>query len=328
VKKESPQAKKTMSLFPSTGTSVIMAADDVNLDSATVRDVVAAIAAMTGQEGVYCSSHYLGHDLFSGSAIEIGDCVNQESREKLCCWCFQLVEFLGFSRETVWVAFSCLDRFLSTPRGEAYLASKEKFQLATVTCLYIAIKIHETFELDVELIVQMGKGLYTARDILKTESDILLGLDWRLNPATPHDFFRRILSLMPASVTEKDKSALMVLAKAQLDLATLNYNLSIEARPSIVAAAILMNSVDVATTISDSSRYHSKATIKVLVDTLEKQRAIIACRRILLVIIGGGRVADPVVEDSTEEQEDAMAGRRFSKRGKTSNASDFRALCA
>ena len=309
--------------FMTVSTSIMKEPQSDDTFTHHVIDASDVLEALLDIEVFYSTKPYLRPN----SSLILGENVDQDSREILCCWCFQMVDFFRFSRETVYIAFSCLDRFLSSTQGQIYLKNKEKFQLATVTCLYSAIKVHEAMELDVDLLVGLGKGLYSAAEILSTELEIAISLDWRLNPATPHAFVRNIIAMMPRCVSEENKSTILSLAMTQLDLATMNFALSINSKPSTVATSIVLNALHLAKTISRPDKNKAKKAIEAIANTKKERQAITACIQNLQILLGGGKVictSSEVYEENTNNLTDY----RPKKKVKALHKTDLRAPCA
>jgi hypothetical protein len=66
-------------------------------------------------------------------------------RLKMVQWCYQVIDFVELSRDTVFIAISYLDRFFSTStqRAKQVLENRKEYQLAVMTCLFMAIKLFE-----------------------------------------------------------------------------------------------------------------------------------------------------------------------------------------
>ena len=94
--------------------------------------------------------------------------INDVWREKICEWCYQVVDHFDFSREVVGVCMSFLDRYLSTRR-----VNKKIFQLAAMTCLYIAIKLYEPSTLKISSLIGLSRGFFTDEHIVAMEQSIL-----------------------------------------------------------------------------------------------------------------------------------------------------------
>ena len=127
--------------------------------------------------------------------------VDESSRNAMLKWLCQISDALSLNRDTVGLAMSLLDRFLSTNTESAKLAlgDKHKFQLASITTYYIAVKVNEPVALGLDMLVQLCRGFYEQSAIMKMENDILICLEWRISAPTPLDFMRHILALLPST---------------------------------------------------------------------------------------------------------------------------------
>jgi len=140
------------------------------------------------------------------AAASSTETVNEAWRQKLCEWCFQVVDHFNFDREAVSFALDYLDRVVAINTQLTREAlPKRKFQLLTVTSLYMAIKIHgETDEADgprrklrLDAFVELSRGFFSADAIQEMESKILDLLKWRVNPPSFLRFISSFLGLCP-----------------------------------------------------------------------------------------------------------------------------------
>ena len=206
------------------------------------------LKAMCRQEatGSYTKRDFLHQDVpvtsLSRNALHIG--IDVECRDKMCEWSYQIVDFCSFSRESVEIAMSYLDRFLLTRIGSAVLEDRNIYQLASMTALYTAIKIHERQALNPKVVSQLSRGAYTVEQIEEMETVILTALDWRMNPPTSVSFVREFMTIIPHDVVPAGaREIVLELAKAQTELAVSSYSLM--ATPaSMIAYCALVNALD------------------------------------------------------------------------------------
>eukprot|EP00934_Nitzschia_sp_Nitz4_P005898 Nitzschia sp. Nitz4//scaffold5_size260463//225655//226638//NITZ4_001021-RA/size260463-processed-gene-0.403-mRNA-1//-1//CDS//3329555457//5888//frame0 len=170
--------------------------------------------------------------------------VDPECRFRMSEWCFQIVDFCSFKRETVAIAMSCLDRFVASPSGRDAYLDRSKFQLASMVALYSAVKIHEHEAMDPGLMATLSRGAFTAPQIEEMEARILSAIEFRVNPPTSLAFCNHFLDLIPSHVVDfQSRDTVMELAKFQTEIAVSDVDLMC-AKPSTVALAALMNSFD------------------------------------------------------------------------------------
>lgn len=131
--------------------------------------------------------------------------VDEPCRRAIVDWCFIVADSFDLSRETVGIAMSILDRYLSSDgegKSAEALQSKQIFQLVAITSFYMAVKINEPVQLGIEMIVKVCRGFYTGSTIAATEQDVLYSLEWRvcISTTTPMEYVRHFLELLPGSV--------------------------------------------------------------------------------------------------------------------------------
>ena len=163
-----------------------------------------------------------------------------ESRRRMMIFYYDLVEKVGSSRETVEIAVSFLDRFLAAPIvGPQALANKRLFQLMATTCIYTAVKIHETQAIAPSLLADLSQGVFTAQDIEEMESLLLQTLRWRLNPPTSAAFVRLYLDLVPDKLLSRElKSIAYTLAEYQTEYALTDERLFYERKAAVAYWAV------------------------------------------------------------------------------------------
>lgn len=174
---------------------------------------------------------------------DIQTCMN--NRSKMSQWCMTLMDACQLQRETVSIAFSSLDRFLATDQGVECIEDSTTFQLACMTSLYSAIKIHEEKALSPETLSHISRGFYSKDDMEEMEWTMLQALQWRVNAPTPLAFCREFLNLIPDhEMDQKTKDHVLSLAKIQTELAVSNYSF-VATKPSSIGFAALTNAMDV-----------------------------------------------------------------------------------
>jgi len=121
------------------------------------------------------------------------------------CKAFRIEEY----SRVLAVAFSILDRYLAIELLERdsrddfyrdFAVSKEEFQLLCMVSMCIAAKNllpSNRNKLTFKTMVEMAQGFYSEEDMKSTELEILLALDWHVNPPTVMDYCTVYLSLFP-----------------------------------------------------------------------------------------------------------------------------------
>jgi hypothetical protein len=206
------------------------------------------IQAMRKQESSYLCKDYMFNPSSLGSSktqVSSDDVssklVDQQCRVLMCHWSYQLIDQCSLHRETVAIAMSYIDRFLCTKEGRDILKSRRKYQLACVSCLFVAIKIHEDTAVSAKLLASISRGMHTAEQIEEMELKLLSGLDWRVHPPTSLSFVQKYMSLL--ALKKNQEEAVFELAKFQTEVAVQEYPF-VTFRPSEIAFCAIMNALD------------------------------------------------------------------------------------
>jgi Cyclin, N-terminal domain/Cyclin, C-terminal domain len=210
-------------------------------------DIASTLEVMHLQEASYRCHDYLTCRPTSLKRPQAGITsppVDAECRFKMVEWCYQVVDFCKFSRETVAIAMSYLDRYMSTETGLPALYDRTVFQLAAMTCLYMAIKIHEPEAMEPRIVAQLSRGVYTEQQVTDVELEILDAIQWRMNPPTALSFINNFLALVPEStMSQSDRDTVYSAAKFQIELAVHEYSL-VTVDESTLAFAAVMNALE------------------------------------------------------------------------------------
>jgi len=203
---------------------------------------------MRKQESSYLCKDYMVNAHSSGSSktqVSAKDVpskfIDQQCRVLMCHWSYQLIDQCNLHRETVAIAMSYIDRFLCTKEGQNILKSRRKYQLACVSCLFIAIKLNEDTAVSAQLLASISRGMHTAKQIEEMELKLLAGLDWLLHPPTSLSFVQKYLRLM--ALDKSREEAVFELAKFQTEVAVQEYAF-VTSCPSEIAFCAIMNALD------------------------------------------------------------------------------------
>eukprot|EP00984_Skeletonema_dohrnii_P038447 scaffold41690_cov167-Skeletonema_dohrnii-CCMP3373.AAC.2 len=184
--------------------------DILSRDTVTVADTLAAMIKREEEQLTTSSWHEDGYLDPSDPTM-----ITADDRKKLVDWCYQFVDHCQLSRVTVASAMEMVDRFLSITSTSACISNsadanattigavsdgalrdQSKFQLLTVTALYVAIKVNERVAISSDLFAEMCSQVYTVQEIEDMECVLLSGLSWRCHAPTAHDVGLSILSLI------------------------------------------------------------------------------------------------------------------------------------
>lgn len=172
---------------------------------------------------------------------------HRKSRSAMCTWSQQLTDITKLSRLAVSRSMDYLDRFIASghERAQRALFDKREYQLASMTSLYIAIKLHEPLAIDSSLLAEISAGCYTAKEIVDMESDILQALEWRVNGPTAQEFVCHLLAMLNPEGYYYNLDTLgsfLDAATFQCELAATDYDLSM-CNPSVVAVGSILKSL-------------------------------------------------------------------------------------
>mmetsp|Transcript_20993 Transcript_20993/g.58110 ORF Transcript_20993/g.58110 Transcript_20993/m.58110 type:complete len:346 (+) Transcript_20993:102-1139(+) len=218
------------------------------------------LAAMCRQETHYVAQDYLFHQQQQEMTVNgpqhaaaAAVVVDMDCRTKMAQWCYKVIDFCNFDRETVAIAMNTLDRFMNNHHAstQACLTDRRQYQLAAMTSLYQAVKIHEPEAMDPALIAKISHGTYTVAEIEAMEVQLLMGVAWRVNTPTTLAFARLLLELLSNGQSENDDEGLLDefaletvyhLVKIQSEAAVMEYDF-MAIPPSVVAYAAIHNAL-------------------------------------------------------------------------------------
>ena len=168
--------------------------------------------------------------------------IDELYRTKMLTWILQVLDFCKFKRETVVIAMSYLDLFLSsgTPRAMDAIKNRKEYQLASMTTLYMAIKLYEPVGIDTNALALLSRNTYEAKDFARMEFDILCALKWRVHGPTVLTFLEYFMAIISPRPMRKNTGldTLIHICKQYIEL-TLGDYYFVTKKPSTVAIAVL-----------------------------------------------------------------------------------------
>jgi hypothetical protein len=172
--------------------------------------------------------------------------ISDLDRHQLCQWAYSILSACSFDESIGPLAFSYFDRFLSSqhPRAKLAMTSRHEFQLVFVTALVLALKVQCGMNVELDFVCErICSDLYSEEELIETEKQMLMGLGWRLNGPTSHDFIEYFVELLP----EQDdlqalKSFLAQDAKNRASSAIMDYA-QVFRLPSTIAFASLVEAM-------------------------------------------------------------------------------------
>jgi hypothetical protein len=168
-------------------------------------------------------------------------------REKICDWCYSLIDYFNYDREYVFVTMNFLDRYVMKRQVDS-----KTYQLAAITSLFIVIKINEprsyystTPQLDITSFVKLSQNKFDAKTILSMEREILETLEWHLFPPTPNKFIGHLSNLViPQSNSCDALQELKEVARFLTELIVCDY-FFVTHKPSTISIASMLHAIDV-----------------------------------------------------------------------------------
>jgi len=209
------------------------------LNQLLLDDLSDRFSALKGQESTYSSDDYIAR-IAKESCDDSKKLVDAKCRQTMAAWAYKILGFCKASPDTCSAVMSNLDRFLSTERGIFALKDRRWFQLAVMCSLHLAIKIHDSERLEMSAILQLGRGSFTADEVVLMEEEILYALDWRVCPPTPYAYLEVLIELVPETPT---KQILFNNARKQIHKSVPHYRFS-TASQSLLAIAAMLNAID------------------------------------------------------------------------------------
>ncbi|OEL36241.1 Cyclin-A3-2 [Dichanthelium oligosanthes] len=158
--------------------------------------------------------------------------VTANMRTILVDWLVEVAEEYKLVADTLYLAISYVDRFLS-----ANVLSRDKLQLLGVAAMLIAAKYEEISPPHAEDFCYITDNTYTKQELVKMESDILKLLEFELGNPTIKTFLRRFTR---SAHEDKKRSILLMefLGSYLAELSLLDYG-CLRFLPSVVAASVM-----------------------------------------------------------------------------------------
>ncbi|XP_050265899.1 putative cyclin-A3-1 isoform X1 [Quercus robur] len=158
--------------------------------------------------------------------------VTANMRGVLVDWLVEVAEEYKLLPDTLYLAISYIDRFLSLN-----VVHKQKLQLLGVSSMLIASKYEEITAPDVGDFCYITDNTYPKEEVVKMEADILKSLKFEMGNPTVKTFLRRFTSV--AQTNNKSPNLQLEFLGYYLgELSLLDYN-CVKFLPSLVAASVI-----------------------------------------------------------------------------------------
>jgi hypothetical protein len=172
--------------------------------------------------------------------------IDQQCRDSMVDWCCHVCKTFRLSSEVVEIAMDILGRFLVTLSGRAALQNAQVFQLAGISCLFMASKIYGLLELTPDDLCTLAKIVCTEKNIVQMEWNICAALQFHVIRApTSFGFIDTFLNLVPMGqpqqlLTEKRRELAKYLCHFQAREAVKKYQF-VGVPASIIAFCSVVN---------------------------------------------------------------------------------------
>jgi len=154
-------------------------------------------------------------------------------RHRLVSWCVDLTRKLELLPETTYMTISILDRYFEI----VVVKHQSHVQLVALGALLVASKYEEIYPPDVNDLIAYSENVYSRRDILRMEIDILDKLDFSLGRPIPPAFLRRFSRAAHCDLKMHS------IAKFLMEISLPEYECA-HWKPSLLAAAALFTTVN------------------------------------------------------------------------------------
>lgn len=220
---------------------------------------------ITMNSNLYCPSGMSTSTASSCSGI------NEMWREKISEWCYQVVDHFDYNRQVVSIAMNYLDRYLALRP-----VNRKIFQLAAMTCLFLAIKLNETRPLSLPAFLSLSRGYFQAEHVLKMEHAILRALQWRMNPPIALVQAKHLMFVLPRHVQRK--SEILEITRFLTEITVCDY-FFVSKKLSTVALAALYSAFDIIGTscISEADKNYFKCEVRRLTTLESVTDDVLAC---------------------------------------------------
>ena len=142
----------------------------------------------------------------------------------------------GLSVVTTLLAVKYLDRFLGSNRFDVRPVQGWLFHLVANACQTLAIKFHESLQLDSDLTQKHVDIAFDRVCVRKMESLVLRELGWNLNDVVPYAYIPGLLNLLRF----QGEDCARILGRSEVYLLSILYDADfVRWPPSVVACAIV-----------------------------------------------------------------------------------------
>ena len=162
-------------------------------------------------------------------------------------WCYDVADSLQENRSLVYIAMRILDSYCATVSlsydGDCCALDGETYELASMSAMFLAVRIAGTGSLRLPELTSMSRGGITVQDFVNMGTKMIRALNWGHRTITPIDFLGDLLALLPSAEGNAEDSArstsVLETANYLAEVSVFDVSLS-RNRPSEVALASLL----------------------------------------------------------------------------------------
>jgi hypothetical protein len=162
-------------------------------------------------------------------------------REKVCQWMYDVADHIRERRNVVYVAMNILDRYCTATSSRGVPASmcEARYEVASLSAVFLAIRIAGTAEITLQDIVRMSRRGLTPQNLIDSGTDMLKELTWEHRIVAPQEYIAAFLVYLPFS---ERREAIMDAASYLSELAVCEAAFS-SYKSSDIALASFLNAV-------------------------------------------------------------------------------------
>ncbi len=240
---------------------------------------------MQKEQTVYQRCDYLSYQEPSSTSPRV---VDEDVRTTMVDWCYSFIDVCQFDRENVAIAMEMVDRFLSksSEESEAVLRDRMKFQLLTMTSLYVTFKTYGRTALAIDFISSISQDLYTVQEIEAMEWTLLNELSWCISAPTCVHMAHHILTLisMQVPLDKPTRKFIRDEMNYQAEYIVRDYYF-VTQRPSTMAIATMLNALDLLSKRQRNCRNICRALVTVMNDEFDSIEKILDMKSRLFSLV-------------------------------------------
>lgn len=160
-------------------------------------------------------------------------------RDRIAQWYYDVVDHLGVPRDIVFLAMNFLDRSIAVD-GVQRSVTKEEYELASTTCLFLAIRISSKSEVKISELLQLSQSRLQVKDVQANGARLLQRLSLKTPMISPAAFAKSYLKRIQQSVSSECALALLDTAFYLVELSVCDHFFSGVPSSKLAFAAVAL----------------------------------------------------------------------------------------